>query len=79
MDDLILTAKLHDDNNSVKVYLDQLHLLVKNEFSKKSINQVDYARFVNLLTCLFLKTDFIKDELENYLLKNAYRHFDKRI
>lgn len=79
MDDLILTAKLHDDNKSLKVYLDQLHVLVRDQFSKRTINHVDYSKFVNILTCLFLKTDFMKNELEDYLLKNAYKHYDKRI
>lgn len=67
----MFAAKMHDDTNRIKVYSEQLLLLVRKEFSKRNIDLYDYKRFINTLTCLSLQADLIKQDLNIYINKGG--------
>lgn len=75
----MFAAKMHDDTKRIKVYSEQLLTLVRKEFSKRNINLYDYERFINILTCLTLQTDTIKEDLNDYINKKAYRRINFKI
>lgn len=72
-------AKIHDDVNRVQLYSKQLLAIVRKEFSKRNINIYDYERFINVLTCLNLQVDEIKDDVNTYINRKTDRHIDIKI
>ena len=69
----MFAAKMHDDTKVIKSYSEQLLALVRKEFIKRNIELYDYERFINILTCLNLQTDTIKEDLNCYINKKTYR------
>lgn len=75
----MFAAKMHDDTKIIKGYSEQLLAMIRKEFSKRNINLYDYERFINILTCLNLQTNRIKEDLDCYINKKTYRHMDIKL
>lgn len=78
---LYVAANLHDDTKSISLYKEQLLTLVKKEFYKRNIDKYDYERFINILTCLSLLTDDMKNKLNDIIERESKKknHIDVRI
>lgn len=78
---LFVAASLHDDTKSISIYKEQLLTLVKKEFYMRNIDKYDYERFVNILTCLSLLTDDMKNKLNDFIDRESKKsiYIDVRI
>ncbi|MEF7566341.1 hypothetical protein V4V35_25460 [Bacillus infantis] len=77
----MLAAKIHDDHRRIHHYSEQLLKLVKKEFSLRKIDKYDYERFINILTCLSLQSDEIRQDLSELIrlqIDNSI-HIDVRV
>lgn len=63
----LIAGKLYDDTRNLRIYNEQLLTLVLKEFYKRNISKYDYERFINLLTCINLQVDLMKEKLDDLI------------
>ena len=78
MENTLFAAKVYDDTTKIKIYSEKLLSLVKKQFITRKINQYDYENFINILTCLCLQTDEIREALDDFMKLETIREL-KRI
>ncbi|AIF45737.1 hypothetical protein [Virgibacillus sp. SK37] len=71
-----LAAKLYKDTRKVKGFSQQLLDMARKEFINRNINEQDYSKMIDLLTCLNLQSQEMSFEVESY--KNALARSRKR-
>ncbi|WP_445506603.1 hypothetical protein [Niallia sp. 03190] len=65
----ILAGRLIDDTTSLRCYNGQILQKVQALYAKRKINHYEYSHFVNVITCMDLKLDDVKNKL-NSLIDN---------
>lgn len=60
-------GKLFDDTNALKVYNNQLIEVVKKEYCKRNLDIYSYERLINILTCVNLHVDEMKNKLNDFI------------
>ncbi|MDP4086031.1 MAG: hypothetical protein Q8934_15615 [Bacillota bacterium] len=72
-------GKLYDDTQSIREYNKQILGLVRKEYYTKKIDFRSYERFINILTCINLQIDEIKEKLNEFIFLSGSGKFGMKI
>lgn len=77
-----LAAKMKKNNQEMKVFADQLLNMARKELGESKMNNQDYSKMVDLITCMNLKANETLFEITSYMnskrRKSKHHKFDVR-
>lgn len=62
-----LAEKLQQDTDKLQGFSNELMVIARKELAKKSMNNNEYSKLIDLITCMNLKSEEMKLEIDSYL------------